>query len=136
MDGDLRHPPETLALLIEALEKQVGISGSGSRYVRGGGVSESEYLTARISWGLPCCLVDAPGTLATVRDPMSGYFAIRRSVIEGCTLKPEATRFSGSVGRGWHQTVVEVPHIFIERQQGRSKLGLRQYQSLSRTYFA
>ena len=26
MDGDLQHPPETLALLIEALEKQGGIS--------------------------------------------------------------------------------------------------------------
>ena len=70
-----------------------------------------------------------PGTLATVRDPMSGYFAIRRSVIEGCTLKPEGYKILLEVlGRGWYQTVVEVPYIFIERQQGRSKLGLRQYQ--------
>ena len=39
--------------------------------------------------GRPCASWMLPGTLATVQDPMSGYFAIRRSVIEGCTLKPE-----------------------------------------------
>ena len=130
MDGDLQHPPETLALLIEALEKQGGDIAVASRHVRGGGVSEWNILRRGISWG--ATLVASwmlPGTLATVRDPMSGYFAIRRSVIEGCTLKPEGYKILLEVlGRGHYRTVVEVPYIFIERQQGRSKLGLRQYQ--------
>jgi dolichol-phosphate mannosyltransferase len=60
---------------------------------------------------------------------MSGYFAIRRSVIEGRTLKPEGYKILLEVlGRGNYRAVVEVPYIFIERQQGRSKLGLRQYR--------
>jgi dolichol-phosphate mannosyltransferase len=68
-----------------------------------------------------------PGTLTTVRDPLSGYFAIHRSVIEGCTLKPEGSKMLLEVlVRGHYQAVIEVPYIFIERQQGRSKLGLRQ----------
>ena len=130
MDGDLQHPPETLALLIEALDKQGGDIAVASRHVRGGGVSEWNILRRGISWGATLAASwMLPGTLATVRDPMSGYFAIRRSVIEGCTLKPEGYKILLEVlGRGHYRTVIEVPYIFIERQQGSSKLGLRQYR--------
>ena len=41
------------------------------------------------SRGDPGSFVDAPRYSGNGADPMSGYFAIRRSVIEGCTLKPE-----------------------------------------------
>ena len=130
MDGDRQHPPETLALLLEALEKQGGDIAVASRHVRGGGVSEWNLVRRGISWGATLAASwMLPGTLATVRDPMSGYFAIRRSVIEGCTLKPEGYKILLEVlGRGDYQAVVEVPYVFIERQQGRSKLGLRQYR--------
>jgi dolichol-phosphate mannosyltransferase len=130
MDGDLQHPPETLALLIEALEKQGGDMAVASRHVRGGGVSEWNILRRGISWGATLAASwMLPGTLATVHDPMSGYFALRRSVIEGCTLKPEGYKILLEVlGRGHYRTVIEVPYVFIERQQGQSKLGLRQYR--------
>ncbi|HEY7416132.1 MAG TPA: glycosyltransferase family 2 protein, partial [Ktedonobacteraceae bacterium] len=130
MDGDRQHPPETLALLLEALEKQGGDIAVASRHIRGGGVSEWNMVRRGISWGATLAASwILPGTLATVRDPMSGYFALRRSVIEGCTLKPEGYKILLEVlGRGDYRAVVEVPYIFIERQQGRSKLGLRQYR--------
>jgi dolichol-phosphate mannosyltransferase len=130
MDGDLQHPPETLALLIDALEKEGGDIAVASRHVRGGGVSEWNMLRRGISWGATLAASwMLPGTLATVRDPMSGYFAIRRSVIEDCALKPEGYKILLEVlGRGSYRAVVEVPYIFIERQQGQSKLGLRQYR--------
>jgi dolichol-phosphate mannosyltransferase len=130
MDGDRQHPPETLALLLEALEKQGGDIAVASRHVQGGGVSEWNMVRRGISWGATLAASWLlPGTLATVRDPMSGYFVIRRSVIEGCTLKPEGYKILLEVlGRGDYQAVVEVPYIFIERQQGQSKLGLRQYR--------
>ena len=130
MDGDLQHPPETLALLIEALEKRGGDIAVASRHVRGGGVSEWNIVRRGISWVATLAASwMLPGTLATVRDPMSGYFAIRRSVIEGRTLKPEGYKILLEVlGRGCYRAVVEVPYIFIERQQGRSKLGVRQYR--------
>lgn len=130
MDGDLQHPPETLALLIEALEKQGGDIAVASRHVRGGGVSKWNILRRGISWGATLAASwMLPGTLTTVHDPMSGYFTIHRSVIEGCTLKPEGYKILLEVlARGHYQAVIEVPYIFIERQQGHSKLGLRQYQ--------
>jgi dolichol-phosphate mannosyltransferase len=130
MDGDRQHPPETLALLLEALDKQGGDIAVASRHVQGGGVSEWNIVRRGISWGATLAASwMLPGTLATVRDPMSGYFAIRRSVIEGCTLQPEGYKILLEVlGRGYYRAVVEVPYIFIERQQGQSKLGLRQYR--------
>ena len=130
MDGDLQHPPETLVSLIEALEKQSADIAVASRHVGGGGVSKWNILRRGISWGATLAASWLlPGTLATVRDPMSGYFALQRSVIEGCTLKPEGYKILLEVlGRGQYRTVVEVPYIFIERQQGHSKLGLRQYR--------
>ena len=130
MDGDLQHPPETLTRLIDALEKQGGDIAVASRHVRGGGVSEWNIVRRGISWGATLAAAwMLPGTLATVRDPMSGYFALRRSVIEGCTLKPEGYKILLEVlGRGHYRAVVEVPYVFIERQQGHSKLGPRQYR--------
>jgi dolichol-phosphate mannosyltransferase len=130
MDGDRQHPPETLALLLEALDKQGGDIAVASRHVQGGGVSEWNIVRRGISWGATLAASwMLPGTLATVRDPMSGYFAIRRSVIEDCTLQPEGYKILLEVlGRGYYRAVVEVPYIFIERQQGQSKLGLRQYR--------
>ena len=44
-------------------------------------------------------------------------------------LKPEGYKILVEVlARGQYQAVIEVPYIFIEQQQGRSKLGLRQYR--------
>ena len=60
MDGDLQHPPETLALLIEALEKQGGYRGSESACAGWWG-KQVEYLSAwDLVGGYPCGLVDAP----------------------------------------------------------------------------
>jgi dolichol-phosphate mannosyltransferase len=128
MDGDLQHPPETLAFLIEALEQKEVDIAVASRHVQGGGVSRWNIIRRGISWTATLAATFVlPGTLATVRDPMSGYFALRRSVIEDCCLNPEGYKiFLEVLGRGQYQTVVEVPYTFIEREWGRSKLGLRQ----------
>ena len=90
MDGDLQHPPETLPLLINALELDGVDIAVASRHVKGGGVSQWNIMRREISWG--ATLVSTwilPGTLSTVRDPMSGYFAIRRTVIQGRRLYPK-----------------------------------------------
>lgn len=129
MDGDLQHPPETLALLIKALERNGVDIAVASRHVKGGGVSQWNIIRRGISWAATLAATwMLPGMLATVRDPMSGYFALRRRVIESVRLKPEGYKILLEVlGRGRYQSVEEVPYTFIERERGRSKLGLRQY---------
>jgi dolichol-phosphate mannosyltransferase len=129
IDGDLQHPPETLKLLIEALERDgVGIAVA-SRNVEGGGVSRWHLLRRTISWlatlGATWII---PGTLATIRDPMSGFFALRRSVIAGRVLQPEGYKILLEVlVRGQYHAVEEIPYVFSERARGGSKLGSRQY---------
>ena len=129
MDGDLQHPPETLPLLINALELDGVDIAVASRHVQGGGVSQWNIMRRGISWG--ATLVSTwilPGTLSTVRDPMSGYFAIRRTVIQGRRLYPKGYKILLEIlGRGRYRTVEEIPYTFVERKWGGSKLGPRQY---------
>jgi dolichol-phosphate mannosyltransferase len=128
IDGDLQHPPETLKMLLEALEKEGVDIAVASRHIRGGGVSRWNIMRRGISWAATLAATWLlPGLLATVRDPMSGYFAMRRSVIENCRLNPEGYKILLEVlGRGHYKTVTEVPYTFIEREWGKSKFGLRQ----------
>lgn len=128
MDGDLQHPPETLALLIKAVQDDVDIAVA-SRNVRGGGVSRWNPLRRGISWLATLAAAwTFPATLAAVRDPMSGYFALRRSVIEGRSLQPEGYKILLEVlVRGRYRRVTEIPYIFVERKRGGSKMGPRQY---------
>lgn len=129
MDGDLQHPPETLGFLVKAIRNDDVDIAVASRHVTGGGVSRWNMLRCGVSWSATLMATWVlPGTLRTIRDPMSGYFAIRRSVIEGCRLEPEGYKILLEVlGRGRYQRVEEIPYMFVERERGGSKLGPRQY---------
>jgi len=129
MDGDLQHPPETLPFLIKAIEQDGMDIAVASRHVKGGGVSRWNILRRAVSWSATLMATWVlPGTLRTIRDPMSGYFALRRSVIEGRRLEPEGYKILLEVlGRGNYRHVEEIPYTFVERERGGSKLGLRQY---------
>jgi len=129
MDGDLQHPPETLPALLDSMLNTHADIVVASRHVEGGGVSEWSFIRRLISWGgMVVASFMLPGMLRMVRDPMSGYFLLRRSVIESVHLKPQGYKILLEVlARGKYRTVVEVPYIFEEREQGGSKLGPKQY---------
>lgn len=68
-----------------------------------------------------------PGILRTVRDPMSGFFLVRRSVIGPKRLKPKGYKILLEVlAKGEYRTLVEIPYLFNERKSGGSKFGLTQ----------
>jgi len=129
MDGDLQHPSEVLGRLIHAIQDDGVDIAVASRHVTGGGVSRWNIIRRGISWTATLMATWVlPGTLRTIRDPMSGYFALRRSVIEGRRLEPEGYKVLLEVlGRGRYQRVEEIPYTFVERERGGSKLGPRQY---------
>jgi dolichol-phosphate mannosyltransferase len=129
MDGDLQHPPETLPDLLDSILNTHADIAVASRHVEGGGISDWSLIRRAISWGAAALsTLMIPGILWSVRDPMSGYFFIRRSVIESVRLKPEGYKILLEVlGRGKYQTVIEIPYIFEERKEGGSKLGPKQY---------
>ncbi|HEY8829800.1 MAG TPA: glycosyltransferase family 2 protein, partial [Candidatus Limnocylindria bacterium] len=61
------------------------------------------------------------------RDATSGFFTLRRSVIDGVTLNPIGFKIGFEViARGRYRSVVEVPYTFRDRELGASKFGRRE----------
>jgi dolichol-phosphate mannosyltransferase len=122
MDADLSHPPETVPALLAAIEAGADLA-VGSRYVRGGGVMDWP-LNRRVVSRVACLMGNV---LVPVRDATSGFFALRRAVIDGVTLNPIGFKIGFEViARGRYKTAVEVPYTFRDRELGASKFGQRQ----------
>jgi dolichol-phosphate mannosyltransferase len=122
MDADLSHPPETVPALVAAIEDGADLA-VGSRYVSGGGVMDWP-LKRRVVSRVACLMGNV---LVPVRDATSGFFALRRAVIDGVTLNPIGFKIGFEViARGRYKTAVEVPYIFRDRELGASKFGRRQ----------
>jgi dolichol-phosphate mannosyltransferase len=125
MDADLQQPPELIPRLFECLQETRADVVLGSRHVKGGGVSDWSLRRRFISWTATLMATFIlPGTLSRVRDPMSGFFLLRRSVLEGAALNPVGYKILLEVlAKGNYSRVEEVPFTFEERQRGGSKLG-------------
>ena len=122
MDADLSHPPEVVPRLVDALADGTDLA-VGSRYVQGGGTVDWP-LRRRIVSRVACLMGNL---LVPVRDATSGFFALRRAVVEGVRLDPIGFKIGFEViARGRYGRVVEVPYTFRDREAGRSKFGTRE----------
>jgi len=122
MDADLSHPPEVVPALLDAVAGGVDLA-VGSRYVRGGGTKDWP-LQRRIVSRVACLLGNV---LVPIRDSTSGFFAIRRAVVDGVKLNPIGFKIGFEVmARGRYAKAVEVPYVFRDRELGRSKFGQRE----------
>ena len=120
MDADLSHPPELLPELLGPILSGRAEVAVASRRVKGGGVSNWPLRRRLSSWFAG--LLARP--LVQIRDTTSGYFALRRSVIEGAKLKPRGYKIGLEIlVRGRYDRAEEVPFVFTDRAAGRSKLG-------------
>jgi dolichol-phosphate mannosyltransferase len=119
MDADGSHPPETVPELVHAIDSGAEFA-LGSRWVKGGsgrGLSHSRQI---ISSGAR--VLARP--VAPVRDPMSGFFAFKRSILGRGSLKPIGYKIGLEILVKCHpQPVVEIPIDFRPRVAGTSKLG-------------
>lgn len=124
MDADLQHDETLLPAMLAAIRGGADLA-VGSRYVDGGS-AEAGFSGVR-RWGSALATRLARRLVGvTLTDPMSGFFMIRRDIVEA-----EAGRLAKegykllldivwSAGRGL--TIVELPYGFRERQAGESKL--------------
>jgi dolichol-phosphate mannosyltransferase len=127
MDSDFSHDPQDLPRLLEAAQHADLVLGS--RYVRGGGVTD---------WGLTRRLISRGGSSYArhvlgipVRDLTGGFKCFRRAVLEkldlgsihadGYGFQIELTYWA--IKEGFR--VVEVPIRFRDRQAGVSKMSAR-----------
>jgi dolichol-phosphate mannosyltransferase len=122
MDADLQHPPEACALLWAEVARGAELAVA-SRHVPGGGVSQWSLRRRILSRGAQLTgLLVLPGLVGRVSDPMSGYFFVRRSAIEGALLKPAGYKILIELlGRGRIRWIAEAGYVFRERAVGASK---------------
>jgi dolichol-phosphate mannosyltransferase len=136
MDADLSHPPEKIPELIAAIQ-QGADAAVGSRFAEGGSTSDD--------WGLFRWLNSRVATLlafplTTVSDPMSGFFAMRRSTfLAGRDFNPVGYKiFLELIIKCRCKLVADIPIHFEDRRFGESKLSfseqMRYLKHLRRLY--
>ena len=125
MDADLSHPPEAIPDLIRSLDEPDVEFALGSRYVPGGSTDED--------WGVFRCLNSKVATwlavpFTRVKDPMSGFFALKRDVFHRAEdLNPIGYKIGLElIVKCRCGNTREIPIHFAKRRFGESKLSLVQ----------
>ena len=128
IDGDGQHPPEVVADLMAAMDERTDVAVA-SRHVPGGGVSNWSAVRRLLSRGAQALgLLLLPGTAGRVTDPMSGFFLVRRDVVATAELDPVGYKILLEVlARGDVRRVAERPYVFLEREEGESKVSAGHY---------
>jgi dolichol-phosphate mannosyltransferase len=125
MDADLQHPPELLPELWKALEAGNDLA-IASRYVRPGELRDWNPVRRLLSrlgaWMIASWLRPA----IPVKDPLSGFFLVRRACVAGLALQPQGFKILLEIlVRGAVRSATEIPFQFGVRQTGRSKASLK-----------
>ena len=122
IDADLSHPPSLIPVMYnEILEGNDVVIGS--RYMEGGGIKKWPLKRRIISLGATFL-----GRLLfpDISDPVSGFFAVRKSVVAKAALKPRGYKILLEVlGKGTWEKDKEIPFEFVDREIGSSKLKLK-----------
>lgn len=136
MDADLSHPPEAVPAMLNKLESGADFV-VGSRYAPGGTTSDDwgflRWANSRVA-----TLMARP--LTAIRDPMAGFFALRRATFEaGRDFNPIGYKIGLElIVKCGCERVVEIPIHFEDRRFGTSKLTMKQQvlylQHLRRLY--
>lgn len=131
IDADSSHDPTDIPRLLAALEPAAGPPADvvvGSRRVPGGrtvGWPVSRHITSRLAATFTRRILGVP-----VRDPSSGYRAVRLEILERIG-SPAAAGYAFHEELLWlvHRAggrIAEVPMTFRDRARGASKAGLRE----------
>jgi dolichol-phosphate mannosyltransferase len=120
LDADLSHPPALLPEMLKALDGGADFV-VGSRYVPGGGTRG--WSASRIVMSRLACWLARP--LTDVRDATSGFFLVRRHVVEHIQIKAGGFKICLEfLVRGRARSIAEIPYVFVGRTAGQSKMNL------------
>jgi dolichol-phosphate mannosyltransferase len=118
-DADLQHDVWLIPAFLQCLRDGYEVV-IGSRYMEGGGI---------IQWGLQRRIVSMGATglgrmlFPEITDPVSGFFAVTRSVVEHADMDGRGYKVCMDVlGKGSYTRVIEIPYTFQSRKRGASKL--------------
>ena len=122
LDGDGSHSPRNINRMVNLVATYPVVVGS--RYVKGG-ISNDPHIRQFLS-RLFCRVARATLNLE-VEDPMSGFVAIDRRVLNTVKLEPFGYKFALELlvkSNGCFR-ILECPIIFEARKMGYSKTGLK-----------
>jgi dolichol-phosphate mannosyltransferase len=128
MDGDLQHPPALIpALLATAVDEDADVVVA-SRYTSDGSAGGLANATRRIVSSVSTSVTRAmfPVRLADCSDPMTGFFAVRRTSVDLTRLQPRGFKILLEILARHRLTVAEIPFVFGERFAGESKASFSQ----------
>jgi dolichol-phosphate mannosyltransferase len=105
----------------------------GSRYVPGGAIEAWPLKRRLFSKGARSVAYLFLPRSRVVKDPMSGFFMLRREVLYGTELHPIGYKILLEIlARGTYERVVEVPITFKDRERGTSSLVFNEYGKYTR----
>ena len=121
MDSDFSHPPKIIPRLIEEIKISKCDIVIASRYTQGGkvsGWSAKRKLISKAAKGIA-----KVGLGINESDPMSGFFAFRRKILEGIKLDAIGYKMLLEIlVKTKGAKVKEIPYTFTNRVYGYSKL--------------
>jgi dolichol-phosphate mannosyltransferase len=128
MDADLQHPPEVVPALVAPVLAGEAALAAGSRYSWAGAdaglAGPGRQLLSRTCRAVVHVVLPVSRPL---QDPMSGLFALRRSLLDGVVLEPTGYKILLEVTvRTRPAPVRNVGFDFAPRYAGRSKATLRE----------
>jgi dolichol-phosphate mannosyltransferase len=124
MDADMQHDENLLPQMLAMLKSDPVDLVVGSRYMAGGGIGGLD--AARANMSAFATRLSRIICKAEIADPISGFFMLRRDVLEGALRHLSGQGFKilldilASSPRSLR--IRELPYNFRERQHGESKL--------------
>jgi dolichol-phosphate mannosyltransferase len=119
IDADFSHPIDLIPSMVRGINDGADIV-IGSRYMKGGDIEQ---------WPLKRRVVSHAATFLArilfpmVSDPVSGFFAVRKEVVQDAPLAPRGYKILLEIlGKGKWRKEKEIPYTFTDREQGQSKL--------------
>jgi dolichol-phosphate mannosyltransferase len=118
MDGDGSHDPEDLNKMLKKLPKYDIVIGS--KLVAGGRTEDSisRRIVTRVTNSIARTILGLK-----IKDLMTGFIVVKRSVLERIKLKPKGYKFVLEIIYKSKAKVAEIPITFHKREGGESKVG-------------
>lgn len=127
MDADLQHDENCLPAMFQAVQSEGFDLAVGSRYVEGG--STGDWSQQRLSVSKWATFLSQKILKLTLQDPMSGFFMMRRAVLENAVYRLSSLGFKILVdlvvSSPQPLRIKEIPFHFGLRVAGESKLDTR-----------
>ena len=122
MDADFSHPPKVIPKMMRELALNPNSIIIGSRFIEGGRVVGWPQRRKLLSKGASA-LARLGLNVKRVKDPMSGFFALPRELIQNISIDTKGYKILLEIlVKNQEIPIKEIPYTFTDRQSGKSKM--------------